>query len=352
MKRNITSHPGIDQLPSGRWRARVRRKNHRMLTETFARLTDAEAWKRRIESEQERGIWNDNLIADGTNLAAALDDYEKKVTPGKKSAKGEASILNIIRADAKFLGLLDKPLSRIDGGDLARLRDKWKADGVTPATIHRRMALLSHLYTIARKEWKMKGLQNPARDVKLPTVRNARRRRIRKDEFDAIVAASESAEFPDFAEILYETAMRRGELQALAWENVNLKARTARLLDTKNGEEREIPLSRAAVAIFRARPKPHRGPVFTITADAFSKAFRRARVRARKRYLERCKADHSRADPTFLVDVVMHDERHEATSRLAGKLHILDLAAVTGHKDLRMLQRYYHADAKALAKKI
>lgn len=342
----------IDKLPSGRWRARIRRKDNRPLTRTFEHQADAAAFARKIESEQERGVWHDNLIADGTSLSVALDDYEKKVTPGKKSAKGEVSILNIIRADAKPLGLLDKPLSRIDGGDLAGLRDKWKADGVKPATVHRRMALLSHLYTVAREEWKMKGLQNPIRDVKLPTVRNARRRRIRKDEFDAIVAASESLEFPDFAGILYETAMRRGELQALAWENVNLKVRTARLLDTKNGEEREIPLSRAAVAVFRRRPKPHSGPVFTITADAFSKAFRRARARARKRYLERCKADRTRPDPEFLVDVVMHDERHEATSRLAGKLHILDLAAVTGHKDLRMLQRYYHADAKALAKKI
>jgi len=342
----------IDRLPSGRWRARVRRRGNRPLTRTFERQQDASAFARKVESEQERGVWKDNLIAEGTSLAKGLDDYEKKITPGKKSAKGEASILNIIRADAKSLGLLAKPLSRIDGGDLAALRDKWKADGVKPATIHRRMALLSHLYTVAREEWKMKGLQNPIRDVKLPAVRNSRRRRIQKNELAAIVAASESVEFPDFAGILYETAMRRGELQALAWENVNLKARTARLLDTKNGEEREIPLSRAAVAIFHARPKPHRGPVFTITADAFSKAFRRARARARKRYLEQCEADHSRPDPTFLVDVVMHDERHEATSRLAGKLHILDLAAVTGHKDLRMLQRYYHADAKALAKKI
>ncbi|TAM99704.1 MAG: site-specific integrase, partial [Rhodanobacteraceae bacterium] len=228
MKRINTKHPGIDQLPSGRWRARVRRKDHPPQTETFARLADAEAWKRRIESEQERGVWNDNTVADATTLADGLDDYEKKITPGKKSAKGEASILNIIREDAKSLGLLYKPMSRVDGGDLASLRDRWKADGVKPATIHRRMALVSHLYTVAREEWKMKGLHNPARDVKLPPVRNSRRRRIRKEEFDAIVAASESAEFPDFAGILYETAMRRSELQTLAWENVNIKSRTAR----------------------------------------------------------------------------------------------------------------------------
>ena len=330
----------------------MRRKNHSAVTETFARLSDAEAWKRRVESEQERGIWNDNLIADGTSLAAALDDYEKKITPGKKSADREASLLNIIRADAKPLALLAKPLSRIDGSDLAVLRDRWKADGVTAATIHRRMAVISHLYTVAREEWKMKGLQNPARDVKLPTVRNRRKRRVSQEELAAIMAASESMEFPDFARLLCETAMRRGELQGLLWENVNLKTRVAYLPDTKNGEDREVPLSTAAIDVLRGRPKPHHGPVFTITADAFSKAFRRSRARARKRYVEQCEASKERPSAKFLVDVRMHDERHEATSRLADKLHILDLSAVTGHKDLRTLQRYYHADAKALAKKI
>lgn len=351
MKRN-TSHPGIDKLPSGRWRARVRRKGQRPLTDTFKNLFDAEAWKRRVESDLERGKWNDSVVADRTSLGAALDDYEKKVTPHKKSSKREASMIGIIRADSKARGLLDKSLPRIEGGDLADLRDKWKADGVTPATIVRRMAIVSNLYTVARDEWKMKGLQNPARDVKLPKVRNRRKRRIRKDELAAVIAASESVEFPDFARLLCETAMRRGELQALTWENVNLRTRTALLPDTKNGEDREIPLSKAAAAILRGRPTPHEGRVFTITADAFSKAFRRARARARKRYLDECKARGRHPSARFLVDMKMHDERHEATSRLAAKLHILDLAAVTGHKDLRTLQRYYHADAKKLAKQI
>jgi integrase len=342
----------IDKLPSGRWRARVRRKDNRPITRTFERWEDATAFARRVESEQERGVWKDNAVADATPLGDGVDRYEKKVTPGKKSAGREQSMIGIIRDDAQALGILDKPMSKIDGGDLAELRDKWKADGVTPATIVRRMAIVSHLYSVARDEWKMKGLLNPARDVKLPKVRNRRKRRITPAELEAIITASESVEFPAFARLLCETAMRRGELQALTWERVNLRARVALLPDTKNDEDRDVPLSKAAVAILRARPKPHAGRVFTITADAFSKAFRRARARARRQYEAECKAHQRRPSPTFLVGMRMHDERHEATSRLADKLHILDLAAVTGHKDLRTLQRYYHADAKALAKKI
>lgn len=55
----------------------------------------------------------------------------------------------------------------------------------------------------------------------------------------------------------------------------------------------------------------------------------------------------------FLEDVHFHDIRHEAASRMADKLsNVLELSAVTGHRDLRMLKRYYHPRAEDLAKKL
>jgi integrase len=51
-----------------------------------------------------------------------------------------------------------------------------------------------------------------------------------------------------------------------------------------------------------------------------------------------------------LEDLTYHDLRHEATSRLARIFpNPLDLMRVTGHKDLKSLSRYYHADASELA---
>ena len=161
-----------------------------------------------------------------------------------------------------------------------------------------------------------------------------------------------------------ETAMRRGELLALQWENVDLKRRTAHLPDTKNGDARTVPLSTTAVGILRAlpsRPKAERGkpveraagPVFPTTAMALRKGFARAIERAQQDYLADCKAARRRPQPGFLSDVHFHDTRHEAASRLAEKLsNVLELSAVTGHRDLRMLKRYYHPRAEDLAKKL
>lgn len=43
-----------------------------------------------------------------------------------------------------------------------------------------------------------------------------------------------------------ETAMRRSELLALTWDQVYLDECYARLLETKNGTSRDVPLSSTA----------------------------------------------------------------------------------------------------------
>ena len=132
-----------------------------------------------------------------------------------------------------------------------------------------------------------------------------------------------------------ETAMRRSELLSLRWENVNLIKRTALLPDTKNGDSRIVPLSTKAIAILEQLPRSIDGKVFPITPMSLRLAFTRACRRV------------------GISDLHFHDLRHEATSRLAEKLtNILELSAVTGHKDLRMLKRYYHPRAEDLALKL
>lgn len=54
-----------------------------------------------------------------------------------------------------------------------------------------------------------------------------------------------------------------------------------------------------------------------------------------------------------IKDLRFHDLRHEATTRLFEKgLNIMEVASITGHKDLRMLRRYTHLKAEDLARKL
>jgi integrase len=129
--------------------------------------------------------------------------------------------------------------------------------------------------------------------------------------------------------------MRRSEILSLRWPDVFLDERFVRLHDSKNGEARDVPLSTRAAAALVALPRRPDGHVFPITGDALKKAFTRACERA------------------GLENMHFHDLRHEATSRIATRLdNILELSAVTGHKTVQMLKRYYHPRATDLARKL
>ena len=132
-----------------------------------------------------------------------------------------------------------------------------------------------------------------------------------------------------------ETAMRRGELLGLEWAEINLVNRTAHLPLTKNGSGRTVPLSTTAVETLESLPRDITGKVFPISKTALRGLWRRA-----------CKW-------AGIEDLHFHDFRHEATSGFFEKgLNVMEVAAITGHKDVRMMQRYIDPRAEDLAKKL
>ncbi|MFM0205069.1 site-specific integrase [Paraburkholderia fungorum] len=366
------------------WEAQIRRRGYPPQSKTFETKAEAEAWANMIESEMSRGVWVSRGEAEATTLYEALIRYEAEVVPVKKGAAQERSVLRACKSEE----IATRPLAAIRSADVARLRDQWLKD-YKAATVLRRLAVLSHVFSIARKEWGMESLSNPVELVRKPQLDNARTRRIAADtpvpngpnvvdincpdhamragEIERVVAASGSTMLPSVICLAVETAMRRGEIISLQWEHVDVQRRVAHLPSTKNGTARDVPLSSRAVAALEAmreaRDKAMHtvqnredsvdlGRVFRIRSDAVTRAFERAVARARKLYLEESREAGRRADPKFLTNLRFHDLRHEATSRLASIFPMHELTKITGHRDPRMLMRYYHPHAEELAKKL
>jgi len=365
------------------WEAQIRRRGYPAQSKTFETKAEAEAWAKMIESEMSRGVWVSRSEAEATTLYEALMRYEVEVSPAKKGAEQESSILRTCKA----VELAKRPLASIRSADVAKLRDDWLKD-YKPATVLRRLAVLSHVFNIARKEWGMESLSNPIELVRKPQPNNARTRRIaagdaaagglggddpeserraQDGELERVVTASGSALLPSIIWLAVETAMRRGEIVTLRWEHVDVKRRVAHLPATKNGSARDVPLSSRAVTVFQALKDARdaaikdsgddedavgSGRVFAIRSDAVTRAFERAVARARKTYVDECKAARQRPDSKFLTDLRFHDLRHEATSRLASIFPMHELTKITGHRDPRMLMRYYHPRAEDLAKRL
>jgi len=315
------------------WQAQVRKKGQPLQSKTFETRAEAEQWARAIEVEMDKGVFVSRAEAESTTLKELLERYLAEITPRKK---GAASETNRLRALMR-LQLALRYVAGIRGMDIARFRDE-RLRKVTPSTVKRDLVLLGHVFEVARKEWGI-YVQNPVRDIRLPTDNRPRDRRLQAGEEAQLLAACEQARNPwllPIVQLALETAMRQGELIRLRWQLIDLSRRTAHLPDTKNGDPRTVPLSSTAVRVLRALPRSLHGPVFPgLTTEAIKRAYIRAVRRA------------------GIENLRFHDLRHEATTRLFEKgLNIMEVASITGHKDLRMLRRYTHLKAEDLARKL
>jgi len=315
------------------WQAQVRKKGQPLQSKTFGTRAEAEQWARAIEVEMDQGVFVSRAEAESTTLKELLDRYLAEITPRKK---GAASETNRLRALMR-LPLARRYVAGIRGMDIACFRDE-RLRNVTPSTVKRDLVLLGHVFEVARKEWGV-YVHNPVRDIRLPADNRPRDRRLQAGEEARLLEACREARNPwllSIVQLALETAMRQGELTRLRWEYIDLNRRTAHLPDTKNGEARTVPLSTTAVRVLRTLPRSLHGPVSPgLTTEAVKRAYIRAVRRA------------------GIENLRFHDLRHEATTRLFEKgLNIMEVASITGHKDLRMLRRYTHLKAEDLARKL
>ena len=381
----------FSQRESGRWQAKVRRDGWPDQSKTFRTKADAEAWARTVEREMDVDAFINRDDAEKTTFAKAAERYERDVLPSKRGKNQDAYVLK--RVTKAFGGY---SLASITPGRLSEYRDE-RLKAVSPQTVIHELGMVSRIFKAAAMDWGIalpKG--NPIALVRKPALSNDRERRLEGDEKALLLAALQQCEsvWPRAAAVLaIETAARQSELLALLWEEIDLRQRVARIRGkeggiTKNGDSyRDIPLSRAAVALLEGLPKVAKGKVLPLSQNALQMAWDRALGRARKTHVH----GHLRAklaeygmdqeaqdrevralvykkrepqaitrellaviesEDKILVDLHFHDLRHEATSRLAEKLAMHELMKVTGHKSTRMLGRYYHPRAADLALKL
>lgn len=317
-----------------KWQARVLRSGFPPESKSFANRQDAERWARSIESAMDKGSYVSRSEAESKTLKDILERYVTDVLPTKR---GE--IQDAIRLRAMCRTRLAKlSMAALSPQAIARHRDD-RLKNVQPGTVIRELAYLSAIINHARREWGI-NISNPVASVRKPSPPLGRDRLLSADEETRLLAAlvptgRRNTWLLPATILSLETGMRRGELLQLRWSNINLETQTARLPVTKNGMPRTVPLSTKAVAVLAALPRSIDDRVIPVESGTLHAAFRKGCRRA------------------GIADFHWHDLRHTAITRLAEKLpNLIELAAVSGHRSLTMLKRYYHPSAAELAKKI
>lgn len=335
------------------FQVQIRRKGTPNLSKCFKTLTEAKAWARQAESAIDNAkssfasVRNSNI----PTLGQALLRYEHEVIPHKKCASKELVFTRRLKAHKAAT----KALSSITPHDIASYRDDLLKEGLARSSVVRHLAVVSHLFTTAIKEWGY-SVENPVLKIRKPKVTNARARRPSASELTALLSNLPTSEMRAFVQLASETAMRRSELINLVWDQVDLEKRFVFLPSTKNGTSRTVVISSKAVQIFIALGSPQNTAqrVFSfVHIDTPSKAFRHALERSRKSYEAECKQNGCEPVAGYLQDLRLHDMRHEATSSLFERgLSSMEVASITGHKTLAMLQRYTHLSAAHLHAKL
>lgn len=317
-----------------RWQAQIRITDQPPESRTFATRAEAKAWAEEREEELRTGT---AARAGDATVGHVLKRYARDVSPGKRGGRWEVLRLAKLAGDPLAAVRLDQ----VGKADIADWRDRRLRE-VAPGTVLREWNLIRAALEAARNDW---GLirTNPMSDVRRPAAPKHRDRRVSEDEFERLrmalgwpadeAPATLSAEVAVMLALALETAMRAGELNGLRWSDVHLDQRYATLARSKNGDARSVPLSTRAVALLKLMPTD-RATVFSVSPASRDALFRKARKRAE------------------IDDMTFHDSRHEAITRLARKLDVLDLARMVGHRDPRSPMVYYNATAGEIAERL
>lgn len=329
-----------------RWRAIIRRKG---LTEskTFPTKAAAAEWARRVEHGADLSIVQDYTKPTATNtIAWAIREYSERVGPVRPFGRSKTKVLEALSRDLGDVGLGQLSASRLNRYIADRVAGG--AGGVTIGIdLSTLGTVLRWVQAVERIQVNVQAVQD-ARDTLrfsgLQTRSSERERRPTQAELDKLFAhwrdnPRQGIPMQDLCEFAIASAMRIGEICRITWEDCDLDAKTIIVRDRKDprrkaGNHQRVPLLAAtgydAAEIVKRQPT-RKGRIFPYNSRSVSAAFTRA--------VKACK----------IVDLHLHDLRHEGTSRLfeAG-YSIPEVALCTGHKDWKMLARYTQTRAEEL----
>lgn len=305
------------KLPSGLWRAQVVRHGERR-SATRETKAAAQAWATAVEAEL---IAISRGEAPKKTVRQAMERYGQEVSPSKKGHRHELLRMAAFGREP----WADRWLTQLSASDLSAWRDR-RLRVVTPGSVQRDFNLLRAVFQTARKEWGWLTA-NPLDGVSNPGNNKPRKRRVHWQEVKLICRAlghrkgTKSAEVALAFLIALRTGMRAGEILSLTPAAVDLRARVAHLKDTKNGDDRDVPMTKAAARLFAGWSG------WTVSSASLDALFRKAR------------------DKCGIKDLHFHDSRAEALTRLARKVDILTLAKISGHRDVNLLSNTYYRES-------
>lgn len=330
-----------------RYEAVIRIKGYKPMSAIFDRKTDAQIWAGDLESKMKRGLNIKDNEAKKHTLADLIDRYIQDILPERKLDQKKIK-MQLTWWKENIGAYL---LSEVTPSLIAEYRDKLFKEPIktekghrSASTVRKYMCSLSIALTKAINEWEWLDT-NPMAKVEKKKVAKGRVRFLSSKEQTNLLEVckkSPNKHLYLLVVIALSTGARYGEIMGLTWDNVNLDIETPMFyfMDTKNGENRAVPITGLALDVIKEFSK-----IRQINSKLVFPHKDGKKPMDLRWYWDKV------VESAKLEDFVFHDTRHCAGSNLAmDGASLIEIADILGHKTMQMVKRYSHLTKKHTAK--
>lgn len=316
------------------YRVQIKIKGHPALNETFSRKTDAERWAQQKEADIRRGKHFPSQESKKHTLRDAIERYERDILPSRRRSKRDS----ILAWWKNRLG--DYLLSDITSPRITEARDgllrgiTYRGTKRSPTTCRHYLVILSHVFTVAQKEWNW-VTSNPVSNVTKPSPARGRIRFLDEAERKRLLEtcrASKNSYLHTIVVIAISTGMRRSEILNLCWSDVDLQSGKIVLHETKNNERHVVYVTGYALERLLEHSK-----ILRVDSELlFPGKNRSAPIDIRSAWEYALKQAQ-------IENFVFHDLRHTFASYMVmNGASLAETAEALNHKALAMTKRYAH----------
>ncbi|MBM4055305.1 MAG: site-specific integrase [Planctomycetes bacterium] len=289
----------------------------------------AKALEAKIKTEIIEGKYFEKFAGESKAFNDLIDKFMKEYAP-KVSFGMQTSYKTSKKSLMAFFG--NCKLSEITPKTISDYKVSEYAKGKKPATINRRLAMLSKAFNLAVKEWEWIK-ENPVSKVPKEKENNKRDRWLTLED-ERRFLSNLPQWLCDIVVFALHTGLRQNELLSLEWNRVNLFNRTIIIQETKNGNPKTVPLNKTAFRILEEKSRVRNIKNDLVFASkAGTKINGPNLIRALNEALKRAEIENFH----------FHDLRHTFATRLAQKgIDLYKISKLLGHYDITMTQRYAH----------
>ncbi len=253
-------------------------------------------------------------------------------TNGKRSQERDEYSIKALMTRFKHLKLTQINPMMIESYKKERLEEKKKS-----ATINRELSCLRHMFNLACK-WKIIR-ENPMQYVKLLKEEKYKMRILDKIEADLLIEAAADHLKPILI-LALNTAMRRGEILSLSWNDVDFVNYSIHVKHTKSGKDRILPMNAVVAKILKEQdmssewifPNPQRKDrALKDISYSFKTAYKKCGIEKLR----------------------LHDLRHtSATWMVNAGVDLVTIKEILGHSTIQMTMVYAHSTQESKRKAV